>query len=91
MHKVLELDTECCWYGLGDRVRVTAPIDLGMYGTIDVDVKGTVAYVDAVTLYTEILLDTYHDGLREYRNHLWLIPPDTDDISDALELIGGLE
>jgi hypothetical protein len=72
------------WYTLGDRIRVTAAIDLEPYGVLPVGARGTVAYVDQETCYTEILMDDRHDCLHEWRNHLWLIPPDTDEIEAAI-------
>lgn len=72
-------------YVTGDRVTVTAKIDLNPYGSIEIGAKGTVVFVDRLTHYTEILMDEYQECLRTWRNHLWLIPPDTDEIKHALE------
>jgi hypothetical protein len=75
------------WYTVGDRIRVTKDVDLSPFGVVPKGSKGAVAYVEAGTKYTEILMETYHACLHDWHNHLWLIPPDTDEIEAAIQLI----
>lgn len=72
-------------YQVGDRICVWKEISLLPYGYIEIGERGTVVFIDQTTHYTEILMDNYLECLREWRNHLWLIPPDTDEISDAIK------
>lgn len=86
MRNAMELNTEC-WYRAGDHIELTDALDLGPYGPLPKGALGVVAYVDSLTLYTEILMTDYHHGLRELGNHLWIIPPDTDEIEAAIKLV----
>jgi hypothetical protein len=59
---------------LGDRVTVERLLDLGGDVWIEAGEQGTVDYIDTRTGSAEILMDTYHQCLSLWRNHLW-----TDD------------
>lgn len=63
---------------LGVRCRVVGLIDLRPHTLVTVGEYGTVVRHDRDgTVWIE--LDTYHFGLSEYRNCIWLMSPDTDE------------
>lgn len=73
---------------LGVRVRITSDIDLDPHGVVKRGEMGTVVTHDEVTGYAEIELDEHHEGLNEYRNRMWIIPPYAGEVLRCLEVIG---
>jgi hypothetical protein len=74
-------------YSVGDRVRVTNTLNLAPHGIVRRGATGTVVYTGDDG-YCEILMDTKQAALTLWANHLWLIPPYTDDdIGASLERI----
>lgn len=72
---------------VGDRVTLSKPIDLGYQAKLAEGESGFVDYIDASTGCVEIKLDTFHPGLSEWSNHMWLEPFGTEDILDSVVCI----
>jgi len=71
---------------VGDRIRVLEKLDLRPYATVAPGNEATVSYVNYDTGVVELELETYHDGLREWRNCILLTPFETDDLLNGLML-----
>lgn len=74
---------------VGSRIVVNRLLDIGPNAQIACGENGTVDYVDPETSTVWILMDQMHYGLAEWRNHIWLVPFDTDDILGDITLYAG--
>jgi hypothetical protein len=72
---------------IGDRLTVSRPLDLGYAAQIKTGECGTVDHIDAPTGTVEVLMDTHHQGLAEWFNHIWLEPYGTEDIIGGIMLL----
>lgn len=75
----------------GLRVRVSRDLDVTPYGRVRAGEHATVTYADHETGEVELVLDVVHDNLRDWRNCLILMPFDTDEWLEGLELVSVLE
>lgn len=67
-------------------IETTAAINLEPHTIIQPGERGTVVYSDE-TGRTDIRMHTFHKGLVEWDNCMWLIPPYTDTLEMALRII----
>jgi hypothetical protein len=72
---------------IGDRITASRPLDLGYAAQIKAGERGTVDHIDAPTGTVEVLMDSYHRGLTEWFNHIWLEPYGTEDIIGGIMLL----
>jgi hypothetical protein len=71
---------------VGDVVEVVGLIDLNPHTVIQPGERGTVVFSDGEG-NADIKLDKHHQGLCEWFNCFWLIPPFTDEVAKAIRLI----
>lgn len=71
----------------GDRIRARKALDLDYYGKLQPGETGKVVYVDVTTGLVEIMFDNYLEQLHHWRNCILLVPFDTPNWIDGLELV----
>lgn len=72
---------------VGDTLQAERLLEVSDDIVIEIGEQGTVVEVDAATGAVELLMDLFHRGLRDWDNHLLLMPFDTDDILSGLKIV----
>lgn len=76
---------------IGDRVRAARALDVGHFGRVPAGETATIVGLDVESGYVDIQFDRQLDELYEWRNCLLLVPFDTADWIEGLELVSCLE
>lgn len=72
-------------YHVGGRVILTQDFDLMPYALVREGETGTVVRSEPLTGYAWIKLDTFHRGLVEYENCIWLNPYNTEEFMECVK------
>jgi hypothetical protein len=76
---------------IGDRVRASRALDVGDYGKVPAGEMATIVGLDIDGGYVDIQFDRQMDQLYEWRNCMLLVPFDTADWIEGLELVSCLD
>lgn len=71
---------------VGDVVEVLAAIDLSPHTLIQAGERGVVVFSDEEG-NADIKLELHHQGLGEWCNCFWLIPPFTDELLKMIHVV----